>query len=266
MPKVEKSCVRAVQHVRNMRGETQSHLLRCSDGHCYVVKFQNNRQGTRVLANEWIASAFARVIGLPVPPSAAVDVGNWLIENTAELLIQRPGVHFGSQHVAPNGEAWDYIPDAMLGRVDQTSSFYGMLAFDKWVSNVDYRQAVFVSSPRRRYSYGFIDYGQCFSGSAWKFTDAPLYGLYPSRRVYTGVTGWSSFEPFLSRIESFDENTAWLILTETPSEWIDDRNKIEMMLESLLLRRVRLRRIIKEMHAAVPALFPNWPRDYSDEL
>jgi len=33
--------VQAVQHVRRMRGGAQSHLMRCDDGHCYVVKFQN---------------------------------------------------------------------------------------------------------------------------------------------------------------------------------------------------------------------------------
>lgn len=31
----------AVQHIRPMRGGSQSHLMRASDGAYYVVKFQN---------------------------------------------------------------------------------------------------------------------------------------------------------------------------------------------------------------------------------
>ena len=45
----------AVQHVRRMRGGAQAHLMRAADGHFYVVKFQNNLQHLRVLANEFLA-------------------------------------------------------------------------------------------------------------------------------------------------------------------------------------------------------------------
>jgi hypothetical protein len=43
---------RAVEQIRRMRGGAQSHLMRCDDGGYYVVKFQNNPQGVRILANE----------------------------------------------------------------------------------------------------------------------------------------------------------------------------------------------------------------------
>ena len=45
----------AVEHVRRLRGGAQSHLLRCDDGDYYVVKFKNNPQGVRILANEMLA-------------------------------------------------------------------------------------------------------------------------------------------------------------------------------------------------------------------
>ena len=49
----------AVQHVRRMRGGAQGHLMRCSDGNFYVVKFRNNPQHLRVLANELLATRLA---------------------------------------------------------------------------------------------------------------------------------------------------------------------------------------------------------------
>ena len=48
--------IEAVQHIRRMRGGAQSHLMRAADGHFYVVKFQNNPQHTKVLANELLAT------------------------------------------------------------------------------------------------------------------------------------------------------------------------------------------------------------------
>ena len=64
----------AVQHVKRMRGGAQSHLMRCDDGHYYVVKFRNNPQHERVLANEFLATRLAESVGLPVPAAEVVEV------------------------------------------------------------------------------------------------------------------------------------------------------------------------------------------------
>ena len=64
----------AMEHIRRMRGGAQSHLMRCEDENYYVVKFQNNPQGTRILANELLGTRLAARIGLPVAPVAVVEV------------------------------------------------------------------------------------------------------------------------------------------------------------------------------------------------
>lgn len=66
--------VEVVQHVRRMRGGAQAHLMRADDGHFYVVKFQNNPQHLRVLANELLATRLAESVGLPVPVTEIVMV------------------------------------------------------------------------------------------------------------------------------------------------------------------------------------------------
>jgi hypothetical protein len=38
----------------------------------------------------------------------------------------------------------------------------------------------------------------------WNFPDAPLKGVFARGGVYSAVTGWDNFEPWLSRIEHFD--------------------------------------------------------------
>jgi len=88
--------VEAIQHIRRMRGGAQSHLMRCSDGNLYVVKFQNNPQHPRILANEMLATKLASHIGLPVPDAAIVEVDPWLIEHTSDLvqMLTRSSVRF----------------------------------------------------------------------------------------------------------------------------------------------------------------------------
>jgi len=72
-----------------------------------VVKFQNNPQHMRVLANEFLASRLAVAAGLTAPDVELVEVSSWLVENTPELEIDlgrtrvkcRPGLQFGSRFV-----------------------------------------------------------------------------------------------------------------------------------------------------------------------
>ena len=80
-------------------------MMRCSDGNFYVVKFRNNPQHLRVLANELLATRLAEAAGLPVPSTEVVEVGDWLVENSSDLNIQlsgsvircQPGLQFGAR-------------------------------------------------------------------------------------------------------------------------------------------------------------------------
>ena len=93
----------AVQHVRRMRGGAQGHLMRCSDGNFYVVKFRNNPQHLRVLANEMLATRLADAVGLPVPTTEVVEASDWLIEHTPELALSFRGRRFGARRACSLG-------------------------------------------------------------------------------------------------------------------------------------------------------------------
>ncbi len=192
--------VAAVQHVRRMRGGAQSHLMRCSDGYFYVVKFQDNPQHTRVLANEMLATRLAQTAGLPVPVTEVVEVNSWLIEHTPELRFEllhgskacTPGLQFGSRFVVPpmQGLIYDYLPEHLLDRVRNLGAFAGILALDKWTCNANGRQAAFWKKSReRKFTVSFIDQGYCFNAGEWSFPDSPLRGVYARNDVYREVTG-----------------------------------------------------------------------------
>lgn len=260
----------AVQHIRRMRGGAQGQLMLGADGHPYVVKFQNNPQHTRVLANEYLASKLAAAAGLSAPVADVVEVSDWLIENTPELEMDfgrrrepcRPGLQFGSRFVGGlmPGQVVDYLPEEHLRVLKNLAEFAGILALDKWTGNANGRQAVFTRKARERlYRAVFIDFGYCFHAGDWKFEDVPLRGVYYRNDVYREITGWDSFEPWLSRIESLPAETVWTAANEVPPEWYGgDLSEMEALVEKLLARRSRIRECIEAFGKSDRNPFPNW--------
>jgi hypothetical protein len=120
------SSIAAIQHVRCLRGGSQSQLLRASDGLYYVTKCTNNPQHVRVLANEMMATRLGALLGLPVPRVTTIEVCSWLIENTPELRVDlagvqtafQPGLHFASEYVInpADGSLFDYLPESLFKR------------------------------------------------------------------------------------------------------------------------------------------------------
>src|ERR1700684_1858732 len=151
-----------------MRGGAQGQLMLGADGRVYVVKFQNNPQHVRVLANEFLASRLALAAGLTAPDTELVEVSSWLVEHSPQLEIDlgrtrvrcRAGLQFGSQFVGGlmPGQVVDYLPEPQMEEVRNLAEFAGMLVVDKWTGNCNGRQALFVRKPReRRYRAVFID-------------------------------------------------------------------------------------------------------------
>jgi hypothetical protein len=95
--------VLAVQHIRRMRGGAQGQLMLGADGQVYVVKFQNNPQHMRVLANEFLASRLAAAAGLTAPETELVEVSSWLVENTPELEMDLGGRGCGARRDCSSG-------------------------------------------------------------------------------------------------------------------------------------------------------------------
>jgi hypothetical protein len=259
-----------------MRGGAQSQLMLGDDGQLWVVKFQNNPQHLRVLANELIATRLAQAVGLTVPSTDVVEVTEWLIANTVGMHIElphrqtekyRPGLQFGSRFVGGlmPGQVVDYLPEQQLDEVRNLEEFAGMLALDKWTGNCNGRQAVFDRKPReRKYRATFIDQGFCFNAGEWTFPDSPLRGVYARNRVYLGVTGWKSFEPWLSRIEALDAGRLWEIAEIVPPEWYGgDTAVMERLAEQMLVRRERVKELIVSFRDSDREPFPMWEKKVS---
>ena len=272
----------AVEQVRRMRGGAQSHLMRCSNQAYYVVKFQNNPQGLRILANELLGTRLAARLGLSVAEPEVVEVRAELIAHTEDLVIQlgrgrapcKAGKQFGSRYPGNLADVavYDFLPDEQLREVTNLAEFCGMLVFDKWTCNTNGRQAIFFretdgaahslergAGTATRYCARMIDNGFCFNAAEWNFPDAPLRGLYARHRVYESVRGMDSFEAWIARVERIEETALEEIYAQIPPEWYDcDSDALERMLEQLLRRRKLVRELIVSAWKSSAQPFPNW--------
>jgi hypothetical protein len=269
--------LQALEQIRRMRGGAQSHLMRCSDGYYYVVKFQNNPQHRRILVNEMLGTKLAARLGLPTVPVAIVEVSEELILLTPELAMElprtripcQPGLQFGARYPGDPRQLTlhDFLPDEQLREVENLHEFAGMLVFDKWTCNTNGRQTVFFDERKVergeaavRYKTRMIDQGFCFNAGEWSFPDAPLRGLYARNRVYQGVTGMESFAPWLELLENrMSERVLDELGREIPPAWYeDDYDALVRLLEQLHHRRARVPDLILEAKKSNRQPFPNW--------
>jgi hypothetical protein len=280
--------VRACEHIKKMRGGASSHLLLAEDERYYVVKFRDNPQHARILVNELICYVLLDYLGLPIPGWQIVEVPEALVDATPELTLEfgkesrrcKPGLHFGSRYpVDPARQAvYDYVPLSLLRMVVNRETFLGMVAFDKWVSNADGRQAVFFRARARDwmsaerleidpergprslvYVVNMIDHGFAFNAHHWDFSDNPEQGLYTRREVYDGVRGYDDFEPWLSRILNMPPSVFDDAFKYIPPDWHEHQwDELESLLERLYKRRADTPDLIRKSKLASRDPFPDW--------
>lgn len=274
--------VNARHFIRKMRGGAQSHLLEADDGHCYIVKFQNNPQHRRILINEWISGEILSHLQISSAAQQMVAISQEFLDRNpavctqtgAEPIPPQPGWHFGSRHPGtPQSTAiYDFVPDALLEQVANAEQFLAVLVFDRWVANADGRQSVFFRAqlkdwlsrpgiPPRKMGFValMIDHGFSFNGPHWDFPESALAGLYPRRAVYSKVRSIGDFDPWLTRVMNFPEQVLDRALRQIPPDWIgNDDDDLDRMLNRLLDRRKRIPELLYSCRDAIGNSFPLW--------
>lgn len=274
--------IRARNLIRKMRGGAQSHLIQGEDNGYYVVKFVNNPQHRRILINEWLSGVFLKYLQVHTPEMALVEITDEFIAAHPDLSVvlgsrrEAPvsGLHFGSRtSVDPERVAiYDFLPDTLLGKIENRVDFLGVLVFDKWVGNADSRQSIFFRARAKDWTplrgeaparAGFfaqmIDHGFAFNGPHWEFQDSPLQGVYFRPSVYSEVTSLDSFQPWLEMVRHFPVEVIDEAWKQIPRSWLgDDESELERLLERLLKRRNEVERLIEDVRRHRAVMFANW--------
>jgi hypothetical protein len=219
---------------------------------------------------------FLRHLGLSSPEVAMVRISEEFLEANTDAYLQLGrerrlpalGWHFGSRFPGQPERmvVYDFLPDALLDKVENAGEFLGILAFDKWASNADSRQAIFFRArvrDREEERLGFIaqmvDNGYVFDGPHWRLEDSPIQGLYFRPLVYAKVRGLADFEPWLERIRHFPEEVVDQAIKQLPPAWLEgEEAELERLLDRLLSRRKRVADLIQDCRAGRADPFPAW--------
>lgn len=238
-----------------MRGGSQSLLVRDAAGNPYIAKCVGNPQGTRTLINEWVVGRLLKHLRVSTPEVHALKIdrgipGDELLEfhmGNRKVPIA-PGVHLGSRcPVDPERKAiFDFLPNRLLHKVGNLPDLLLAFVFDRWVNQVDSRQAIYIRelSPTRTgvFRVYLIDHGQSFGGTHWELRDSALTALYRDRSIYEGPRAYSECHSAVDRIKELPEKSLFSIEKDIPVEWLEpgDREEMTRLLELLCGRRTKL--------------------------
>jgi hypothetical protein len=240
--------------IRKMHGGCQAGLV-LTDSGWYVVKWLQNPQHRRVLANEAIAAELLHCLGIASPAWAIVDADRGFLDANPDARISmrsgtipiKVGGHFGSKvPVNPHKQAiFDFVPRHVLMRLSNLADFLRVYVFDHWVDNRDGRQAIFYRSPHLGITAQMIDNGCAFGfdGSEWRMRDRPV-GREHCRlpELYCSAEASREFDRTIAQIQRLAEGAsieaAWKAV---PQDWTEgDKDAGPRLLEEL---RRRARRV-----------------------
>jgi len=243
--------VAATNVFQTLPGSTGARIVRASDGHFYAVKFSCNPYGPRILANEFLAWRLARLLGLPTPKIALIDV---------PPELGTPGVHFASRLFRCAAAAHDPNPRPEWGLVQNANDLWGAFVFDLWTGNADARQFLFLRARGTRpYRLMLIDHGHCFGGPAWRILNS-LSIPNPPLLAYASISGWADLEPWLLRLESLAPERILHARDGVPPDWLGAAGAADLdaLLAELIARCSAVRQQIAELIVARAQPFVTW--------
>lgn len=268
---VKRGRVEAIQFIRTMRGTSKPILVKANDDQFYVVKFVGNQQGTRTLINEIVVGCILRRLHVRIPSFTTIHVSEEFISSNRCVHLESPngsrvpvppGIHYASRlSVNPDRVAiYDYIPTSLLKKVSNLRDFIKVLIADKWICNVDRRQAVFIRE--RFFAAEMIDHGMALGGNSWAFDDAPLRGVYHDCAVYDEIQSWEDLEPYILAVENFSDTDLEDSIMQIPEEWLlecsSDGVTLMQLLECLSARRGKIRGLVESLvHLPDKVVFRN---------
>lgn len=133
------------------------------------------------------------------------------------------GTHFGSLYPGdPASTAvFDFLPDALLKKVENQDYVAGGAASDLWTANTDYRQTVFFRNGGELSYFRalLIDNSHLFGGPGWRFKESSATGKFMSHAVSAGTANdmyiWLQKIEHLGRTNVIEET-----IRSVPSEWL----------------------------------------------
>lgn len=245
-------------------GVTSPQLFRANDGKLYVVKLQNNRLGTKILVNEYVAWWFGQYMGLCFPPSGLIKIDEQVLRNNRKLRLAKIShrLHFASQYLHKNR----YVGKSELQNAANKQAMAGVMLFDVMFHNIDRsknRKNLLVCREEANNVLYAIDNSHLFIRGRWSIQSLKKL----SERIVINqwrAYGWllnhflvaEDFSPYVAKVKSIKDEDLDFLIASIPEEWLPLPSEREALREYMMIRR----NLIDDIMAALYRLIPNVDR------
>lgn len=222
----------AVEHLGSVGvGVTGPQFFRADDGKVYVVKLQNNRLGSKVLVNEFLAAKFGNIMNLCFPSSDIITINEQTLQQNQSLiaLYVNPGRHFASQYL----ENTEYVKKNNLYDAVNIAEMAGIMLFDHMFHNTDRiknSKNILLRQECAEYKIYAIDNSHLFRSGRWTLESLNSLGtrIKPYYRYTFGMLlrdclSPQDFLPYLGKVAAIRNEDIEKIVEEIPNEWLPDK-------------------------------------------
>ncbi|MYL45074.1 hypothetical protein GLV94_05415 [Virgibacillus halodenitrificans] len=121
---------------REIQNGKTNPLLFQTDRGFFVVKSKDNVDGSKVLVNEFICYKLAKLLGVPIPDAALINIDKKTIEADQVLMKKNisPGLHFGSEFVK---KAQPSVQPPLIDIINNQEDIPSIILFDQIIYNND---------------------------------------------------------------------------------------------------------------------------------
>ena len=157
--------------------------IKADDGNSYVVKFKGNPQGTRILANEYVAGSLSKLIGIPTPTFSIMNVDTKLLEyiNRINGTEFYQGSQFASTYIISNNMT-EGIKNAVNAK-----DWPKVIVFEALIQNTDFREMhvlLYTDKKDKQKRFCVVDHGFAFNEKKWtELEPKRVWNLPPSAFV-----------------------------------------------------------------------------------
>lgn len=238
-------------------------MIRADDKARYNVKFKENDQGPRILANDLIASQIAVRLGVPTPDSVIVEIDQTFLDANPILGTRypkpvAPGAHFGSMIVR---NTFDNPPVGLINTVSNVADFPQIIVFDILTENTDRCNVgnfliVRLDHYPQQTHFVSIDHGHCF-GPNWDLTLPQRIGSWCKshlREITDAIRGSDPFRVAITNASGISPEWLDEVFNYLPQEWGVSPEELRALKAFILGQVLRVEEILSRERA----LFPNW--------
>lgn len=236
----------SIEHIGSVGvGVTNPQFFRADDGKKYVVKLQNNRLGSKVLVNEFVAAQLGKIMGLCFPPSGIIEINEQTLRKSHSLITPTiiPGRHFASLYL----ENTEYLGKHNFSQIINTREMAGVMLFDHMFHNADRannKRNLLIRQEEVGYRIYAIDNSHLFRSGRWTLeslnnlcTKTKIYYRYSFGMLLKDYLSPQDFLPYLEKVATIRNKDIETIMEDIPHEWLPNKFERQGLAHHIIIRR-----------------------------